>query len=84
MYNHASLILHVPPRAVAISSSAEIQLKNGFWPRAEFSTLLSAPKPVDEPILAAPPLGRLNLSPRTAMASKSNVYIHVYTYVRAS
>lgn len=40
-----------PPRAVAISASADIQLKNGFFPLLANSTLLSAPSPVAQQII---------------------------------
>ena len=39
-----------PPLAVAISSSALIQLKNAFLPFSAFFTLLSDPNPVEAPI----------------------------------
>ena len=44
-----------PPLAVAISLSAEIQLKKGFLPFSINSLFASDPKPVPWPILAAPP-----------------------------
>ena len=40
--------MHVPPPlAVAISLSADIQLKKGFLPFSTSSVLLSDPRPVD-------------------------------------
>ena len=52
-----------PPLAVAILESALIQLKNGRLPVVISCSLFSDPNPVDCPILAAPPDGKLNFNP---------------------
>eukprot|EP00960_Hanusia_phi_P000012 280-Hanusia_phi.AAC.1 len=60
-----------PPLAVAISASAEIQLKNGLRDCLIRSMLLLLPSPLADPISAALPLGRLISRPRTEILSKS-------------
>ena len=64
-------MLSPPPLAVAISASADIQLKKGLRDCLIRSMLLLLPRPLADPISAALPLGRFTSRPSTAILSKS-------------
>jgi hypothetical protein len=61
-----------PPRRCVSAHTAPHQLKKAFFPFLARSTLFFEPSPVELPICSAPPFGRSNLKPSTAMESKSN------------